>query len=97
MKTDVQLRLEEGDWPCGTEESRCDMLHELVAAIAVLHKLLPQSKLAERYTGAQADTKAVYQIPTEHENPVESLPYALQRVFYHLQTSDQPVGKCRSL
>jgi len=44
----------------------------------------------------RADVQAVYQIPTEHENPVESLPYALQRVFYHLQTSDQPVGEYQS-
>lgn len=36
--------------------------------------------------------KAVYQIPTEEDNPTESVPLALQRVFYHLQTSDQPVG-----
>ncbi|KAI5451946.1 ubiquitin-specific protease ubp15 [Naganishia albida] len=36
--------------------------------------------------------RAVYQIPTENDVPTESLPLALQRVFYHLQTSDQPVG-----
>ncbi|TEB31291.1 ubiquitin carboxyl-terminal hydrolase 5 [Coprinellus micaceus] len=36
--------------------------------------------------------KAVYQIPTEHDLPTESVSLALQRVFYHLQTSDQPVG-----
>ncbi|WVO13321.1 hypothetical protein L204_100935 [Cryptococcus depauperatus] len=36
--------------------------------------------------------KAVYQIPTENDIPSESLPLALQRVFYHLQTSSQPVG-----
>lgn len=36
--------------------------------------------------------KAVHQIPTEEDNPTESVPLALQRVFYHLQTSDQPVG-----
>ncbi|KAK4688080.1 ubiquitin carboxyl-terminal hydrolase 7, partial [Tremellales sp. Uapishka_1] len=36
--------------------------------------------------------KAVYQIPTDGDVPSESLPLALQRVFYHLQTSDQPVG-----
>ncbi|KAG0139390.1 hypothetical protein CROQUDRAFT_111631 [Cronartium quercuum f. sp. fusiforme G11] len=35
--------------------------------------------------------KAVYQIPTENDG-VESVPLALQRVFYQLQTSDQPVG-----
>lgn len=37
--------------------------------------------------------KAVYQIPTEDDLPTESVALALQRVFYHLQTSDQPVGK----
>ncbi|WVQ73689.1 hypothetical protein IAR50_003269 [Cryptococcus sp. DSM 104548] len=36
--------------------------------------------------------KAVYQIPTEDDIPSESLALALQRVFYHLQTSNQPVG-----
>ncbi|KAF8350768.1 hypothetical protein F5887DRAFT_1210069 [Amanita rubescens] len=36
--------------------------------------------------------KAVYQIPTEDEHPTESVALALQRVFYHLQSSDQPVG-----
>ncbi|KAK7466969.1 ubiquitin-specific protease ubp15 [Stygiomarasmius scandens] len=36
--------------------------------------------------------KAVYQIPTEDDHPTESVSLALQRVFYHLQTSDQPVG-----
>jgi len=36
--------------------------------------------------------KAVYQIPTDGDIPSESLALALQRVFYHLQTSSQPVG-----
>ncbi|KAF8343945.1 cysteine proteinase [Cantharellus anzutake] len=36
--------------------------------------------------------KAVYQIPTESDVPHESVALALQRVFYHLQTSDLPVG-----
>jgi ubiquitin carboxyl-terminal hydrolase 7 len=36
--------------------------------------------------------QAVYQIPTEDDNPAESVALALQRVFYHLQTSDAPVG-----
>lgn len=36
--------------------------------------------------------RAVYQIPTEDDIPHESVALALQRVFYHLQTSDQPVG-----
>ena len=34
----------------------------------------------------------MYQIPTEDDHPTESVALALQRVFYHLQTSDQPVG-----
>lgn len=37
--------------------------------------------------------QAVYQIPTEEELPTESVALALQRAFYHLQTSDQPVGE----
>lgn len=37
--------------------------------------------------------QAVYQIPTEDDHPTESFALALQRVFYHLQTSDQPVGE----
>ncbi|TFL07619.1 hypothetical protein BDV98DRAFT_558165 [Pterulicium gracile] len=36
--------------------------------------------------------RAVYQIPTEEEHPSDSVPLSLQRLFYHLQTSDQPVG-----
>ncbi|KAH8833816.1 hypothetical protein DL96DRAFT_465037 [Flagelloscypha sp. PMI_526] len=36
--------------------------------------------------------KAVYQIPTEDDHPSESVSLALQRVFYHLQTSDRSVG-----
>ncbi|KAF8149278.1 hypothetical protein K438DRAFT_450625 [Mycena galopus ATCC 62051] len=36
--------------------------------------------------------RAVYQIPTEDDIPTESVALALQRVFYHLQISDQPVG-----
>ncbi|KAI9510844.1 ubiquitin carboxyl-terminal hydrolase 5 [Russula earlei] len=36
--------------------------------------------------------KSVYEIPTEEERPTESVALALQRVFYQLQTSDQPVG-----
>jgi ubiquitin carboxyl-terminal hydrolase 7 len=36
--------------------------------------------------------KAVYQIPTDGDSPTESLALALQRVFYHLQTSSLPVG-----
>ncbi|KAK9254267.1 hypothetical protein V1507DRAFT_441983 [Lipomyces tetrasporus] len=36
--------------------------------------------------------KAVYQIPTENDEPISSVPLALQRVFYQLQTSAHPVG-----
>ena len=36
--------------------------------------------------------QAVYQIPTDGDSPTESLALALQRVFYHLQTSSLPVG-----
>ncbi|KAH7107494.1 cysteine proteinase [Auriculariales sp. MPI-PUGE-AT-0066] len=36
--------------------------------------------------------RAVYQIPTQDDTPSQSVALALQRVFYNLQTSDQPVG-----
>lgn len=36
--------------------------------------------------------KAVYQMPTESDDTVRSVALALQRVFYHLQFSDKPVG-----
>jgi ubiquitin carboxyl-terminal hydrolase 7 len=36
--------------------------------------------------------KAVFQIPTETDDPVKSVPYALQRLFYQLQNSGQAVG-----
>ncbi|TPX31523.1 hypothetical protein SmJEL517_g05139 [Synchytrium microbalum] len=36
--------------------------------------------------------KATYAIPTDSDEPQKSIPLALQRVFYNLQFSDQPVG-----
>ncbi|KAF8177293.1 ubiquitin carboxyl-terminal hydrolase 5 [Mycena galopus ATCC 62051] len=36
--------------------------------------------------------RAIYEIPTEDDVPTESTALALQRIFYALQTSDQPVG-----
>ncbi|CAG8516948.1 10020_t:CDS:10 [Dentiscutata heterogama] len=35
--------------------------------------------------------KAIYQIPTENYEPVKSIPLAMQRIFYQLQTSDTSV------
>lgn len=36
--------------------------------------------------------KAVYDIPTEHDEPTKSVALALQRCFYNLQYSSAPVG-----
>lgn len=36
--------------------------------------------------------KAVYMMPTDADDPSKSVPLALQRVFYELQTSDKAVG-----
>lgn len=36
--------------------------------------------------------KAVYKIPTEKEDPTNSVALALQRCFYNLQFSDESVG-----
>ncbi|CAG8478586.1 24166_t:CDS:10 [Cetraspora pellucida] len=35
--------------------------------------------------------KAIYQIPTEDDEPIKSIPLAIQRIFYNLQVSDTPV------
>ncbi|RIB10405.1 ICP0-binding domain of ubiquitin-specific protease 7-domain-containing protein [Gigaspora rosea] len=35
--------------------------------------------------------KAIYQISTEDDDPVKSIPLAMQRIFYQLQISDTPV------
>ncbi|CAG8613804.1 4308_t:CDS:2, partial [Ambispora leptoticha] len=35
--------------------------------------------------------KAIYQIPTEDDDPIKSIPLAMQRIFYNLQVSDKPV------
>lgn len=37
-------------------------------------------------------TQAVYDIPTEHEDTAQNSVYALQRLFYQLQTSEHAVG-----
>ncbi len=36
--------------------------------------------------------KAVYLMPTENDDPIKSVPYALQRVFYDLQFFEKSVG-----
>ncbi|GES93025.1 cysteine proteinase [Rhizophagus clarus] len=36
--------------------------------------------------------KAVYQIPTEDDEPISSIPLMLQRAFYQMQISNTPVG-----
>jgi ubiquitin carboxyl-terminal hydrolase 7 len=36
--------------------------------------------------------KAVYQMPTETDDPAKSVPLAMQRVFYELQFSDHAVA-----
>lgn len=39
--------------------------------------------------------KAVYQIPTEIDNPTESIALAMQRLFHKLQFTNNAVGKMR--
>jgi ubiquitin carboxyl-terminal hydrolase 7 len=53
-------------------------------------RLLPSSSFVPTFSLL---IQAVYEIPTEDDHPTESVALALQRVFYHLQTSDQPVGQ----
>lgn len=75
------------------------MLHEFIVAIAVLHSIFPEGRggicVSVSLNLNLLIKQAVYEIPTEDEHPTESVPLALQRVFYHLQTSDQPVGKSK--
>ena len=75
------------------------MLHEFASSIIVLYSIFPQGMNVKSFTRLQAHIKcqAVYQIPTEDDHPTESVPLALQRVFYHLQTSEQPVGMSAAL
>jgi len=37
--------------------------------------------------------RAVFRLPTDDDDPSKSIPLALQRVFYHLQSGDKPVGE----
>ena len=39
--------------------------------------------------------KAVYEIPTDTDEPTKSVSLALQRLFYHLQSSEHAVGTYR--
>lgn len=93
----IQLRLQEGDWICRYEEPRRHLLSELSTAVTVLYTVFPQGNsfifVASRFYAYESSFQAVYEIPTEDEHPTESVALALQRVFYHLQTSDQPVGE----
>lgn len=92
--TSVQLRLQEGDRICRLEEPGRYLLHEFFASVLVLHPILPKGSFHRLSLESEANlVQAVYQIPTEHDHPTESVSLALQRVFYHLQTSDQPVGE----
>lgn len=36
--------------------------------------------------------QAVYLMSTENDDPIKSVPFALQRVFYDLQFSEKSVG-----
>lgn len=94
-----QLRLEEGDRLRRAQKPRRNVLHELAPAVTVQHPLFPKSECSysslpgspSRHS-SPLPHQAVYQIPTEQDTPSESVALALQRVFYLLQTSDQPVG-----
>lgn len=48
--------------------------------------------MRDRFADALLIHQAVYQIPTE-DDTTDTVPLALQRVFYNLQTSGQSVGE----
>lgn len=91
----LQLRFKEGNRICWTEKPGPYGPYEYHTAVSLLHQLLPKgtkSSFPPSHDIFSAATQAVYQIPTEGQRPTESVPLALQRVFYNLQTSYQPVG-----
>jgi ubiquitin carboxyl-terminal hydrolase 7 len=49
------------------------------------------NSLLQSYFFTKSFRKAVYQIPTERESPTDSVPLALQRIFYQLQRSDEAI------
>lgn len=49
------------------------------------------NSLLQSYFFTKYFRKLVYEIPTEHESPNNSVPLALQRAFYQLQVSDIPL------
>lgn len=49
------------------------------------------NSLLQSYHFTKLFRKLVYQIPTENENPTDSVALALQRAFYLLQTSKEPL------
>lgn len=57
-----------------------------------LRKVCPNTKMLACFLNWFLTLQAVYLIPTEADDPVRSVPLAIQRVFYELQTSDKPVG-----
>ena len=69
------------------------LLQSLFCTNAFRRVCLHSSLLCSVILIGSNNVQAVYQIPTEEDLPTESVALALQRVFYHLQTSDQPVGE----
>lgn len=49
------------------------------------------NSLLQSYFFTKVFRKLVYQIPTEKDSPNNSVPMALQRAFYQLQVSDEPL------
>lgn len=73
------------------------MLFELVAPVAILHERFPKGRhyqCSQSVGGHQTNrVQAIYQIPTENETDVrENSAWALQRLFYLLQTADSAIS-----
>ena len=97
----MELGLKERDRLCGAEEPRRYLLHELVAPDADAHSLLSegatlQKNAPDRTRAADPDRprlQAVYHMhTTDGEDPENSIPLSLQRIFYKLQYSDTSVS-----
>ena len=71
------------------------MLPQLTASIVILYKRIPKSKLSIlRNEDINEHVQAVYQIPTEKESDRKTAnsAWALQRLFYSLQSNDDAVS-----
>jgi ubiquitin carboxyl-terminal hydrolase 7 len=68
------------------------MLPQLASPVPLLHKCLPPGTTSYPLTVTPLILQAVYQIPTAEESDRLNSAYALQRLFFQLQSSTSAIG-----